>query len=159
MKLHIGCGEKFLPGWKHLDARNFPHVDFVTNKLDKLDMFADNSVAEIYACHVLEHFTRAEMKYHGGGILKEWHRVLKVGGLLRIAVPNFEAIVEEYLSSQNLELVMGLLYGGQNYQYNFHYQTYDFNLITQEFPRFYKRRAELRLTTLQSTSILNKLKK
>ena len=68
MKLHIGCGEKFLPGWKHLDARNFPHVDFVTNKLDKLDMFADNSVAEIYACHVLEHFTRAEMKYHGGDI-------------------------------------------------------------------------------------------
>ena len=34
-----------------------------------------------------------------------------------------------------------------------------FNLITQEFPRFYKRRAELRLTTLQSTCILNKLKK
>ena len=45
---------------------------------------------------------------------------------MRIAVPNFESIVEEYLSSRNLELVMGLLYGGQNYEYNFHYQTYDF---------------------------------
>ena len=66
MKLHIGCGEKYLPGWKHLDARKFPHVDYVTNKLDKLDMFADNSVEEIYACHVLEHFTRLEMSRGGG---------------------------------------------------------------------------------------------
>ena len=46
MKLHIGCGEKFLPGYKHVDARKFPHVDYVTDKLDKLDMFQDNSVDE-----------------------------------------------------------------------------------------------------------------
>ena len=39
MKLHVGCGERYLPGWKHLDARKFPHVDYVTNKLDKLDMY------------------------------------------------------------------------------------------------------------------------
>ena len=128
MKLHIGCGEKYLPGWKHIDARKFPHVDYVTDKLDKLDMFADNSVEEIYACHVLEHFTRAETA--DGGILREWHRVLKVGGILRIAVPNFEAIVEEYLSTRNLDLVMGLLYGGQNHKFNFHYQTYDFKRLS-----------------------------
>ena len=34
-----------------------------------------------------------------------------------------------------------------------------FNLITQEIPRVYKRREELRLTALLSTCILNKLKK
>ena len=133
MKLHIGCGEKFLPGWKHLNARKFPHVDYVTDKLDRLDMFADNSVEEIYACHILEHFPRATMIRRA--VLHEWHRVLQLGGILRIAVPDFEAVVAEYLSSQNLELVMGLLYGGQNYEYNFHYQTYDFkrlsNLLTQ----------------------------
>lgn len=128
MKLHIGCGERYLPGWKHLDARKFPHVDYVTDKLDKLDMFSDNSVDEIYACHVLEHFTRINMKR--GNLLTEWHRVLKIGGLLRIAVPDFEAIVSEYLSSQNLELIMGLLYGGQNYEYNFHYQAYDFKRLS-----------------------------
>ena len=129
MKLHIGCGEKYLPGWKHLDAREFPHIDYVTDKLDKLDMFADNSVEEIYACHVLEHFTRLEMSR--GGVIKEWYRVLRGGGVLRIAVPNFEAIVEEYMSSKNLELVMGLLYGGQNYEYNFHYQAYDFKRLSE----------------------------
>ena len=132
MKLHIGCGEKYLPGWKHLDARKFPHVDYVTDKLDNLNMFADNSVEEIYACHVLEHFTRAEIAW---GALNEWNRILKVGGVLRIAVPDFEAIVEEYLSSRNLELVMGLLYGGQNYKYNFHYQTYDFKRLSDLLTR------------------------
>lgn len=133
MKLHVGCGERFLPGWKHLDARKFPHVDYVTDRLDKLDMFADNSVEEIYACHILEHFPRAAMIQ--GTVLKEWYRVLQRGGILRIAVPDFEAVVAEYLSSRNLELVMGLLYGGKNYEYNFHYQTYDFerlsDLLTQ----------------------------
>ena len=63
-------------------------------------------------------------------MLKEWHRVLQSGGVLRIAVPDFEAIVEEYLSSRDLERVMGLLYGGQNYEYNFHYQTYDFKRLS-----------------------------
>jgi predicted SAM-dependent methyltransferase len=48
------------------------------------------------------------------------------GGILRIAVPDFEAIVREYISSGDLEQVMGLLYGGQDYNYNFHFQAYDF---------------------------------
>ena len=66
MKLHIGCGEKFLPGYKHLDVREYPHIDYVT-KADDLSMFADESIEEIYACHVLEHFPRAAMKATQGG--------------------------------------------------------------------------------------------
>lgn len=128
MKLHIGCGEKYLPGYKHLDARKFPHVDYVTDDLSNLSMFENNTIEEIYACHILEHFTREEME--SGIILKEWYRILKDGGILRIAVPNFEAIVDEYLSSKNLDSLMGLLYGGQDYEYNFHFQTYDFNRIS-----------------------------
>lgn len=128
MKLHIGCGEKFLPGYKHLDAREFSHVDYVTDDLSNLSMFDDETIDEIYACHILEHFTREEIRNET--ILKEWNRILKKGGILRLAVPNFEAIVEEYLSSKNLELIMGLLYGGQDYEYNFHFQTYDFKRIS-----------------------------
>ncbi len=62
MKLHIGCGERFLPGYKHIDARAFPHVDYVTDKLDNLPMFKDNSVDEIYACHLLEHMPRSVIR-------------------------------------------------------------------------------------------------
>ena len=78
MKLHLGCGERYLPGWKHLDARKFPHVDYVTDKLDKLNMFADNSVEEIYACHVLEHFPRTEMN-RVGGVAKRMASRLAIG--------------------------------------------------------------------------------
>ena len=151
MKLHIRCGERYLPGWKHLDARKFPHVDYVTNKLDKLDMFADNSVDEIYACHVLEHMPRSVIRTGSivGGIvnpvtnggkrgadessaLKEWHRILKRGGILRLSVPDFEAVVKEYLASRNLDKLQGMLHGGSKYDlYDFHYQTYDFKRLSE----------------------------
>ena len=38
MKIHVGCGEKYLPGYKHIDARNFEHVDYVTNDLSNLSI-------------------------------------------------------------------------------------------------------------------------
>ena len=44
MKIHVGCGEKYLPGFKHIDARNFEHVDYVTDDLSNLSMFDDNTI-------------------------------------------------------------------------------------------------------------------
>ena len=124
MKLHIGCGERYLPGFQHLDIRPYPHVDYIS-RADDLSIFANNSVQEIYACHILEHFTRKAIT----GVLEEWNRVLCSGGVLRVAVPNFEAITQEYLANGDLERIMGLLYGGQNYEFNFHYQVYDFQRL------------------------------
>lgn len=125
MKLHIGCGKKFLPGYKHIDIMEYPHIDYVA-AADNLHMIDDDSVEEIYACHVLEHFGRLEY----GNVLKEWHRVLKSGGAIIIAVPNFDAIVEHYDNNKDLSVLIGLLYGGQNYKYNYHYMTFNFALLS-----------------------------
>lgn len=148
MKLHIGCGEKFLPGYKHIDARKFPHVDFVTDRVDKLEMIEDNSVDEIYSCHLMEHLPRSIIRnasveggvvnnnpWGGVGItessaLREWYRVLKVGGILRIAVPDFEAVVAEYLANKNLDKLQSFLHGGHKYAEDYHYQTYDFKRLS-----------------------------
>ena len=62
-------------------------------------------------------------------VLKEWHRAIGFGGVIRIAVPDFEAIVQEYINNNDLSRYLGLLYGGQTYEYNFHYVTFDFNLL------------------------------
>ena len=61
MKLHLGCGDKYLEGFIHCDIRKYEHIDYVIN-LNDLSTFKDNSVDEIYACHVLEHFGRFEIE-------------------------------------------------------------------------------------------------
>lgn len=75
MKLHIGCGDKYLPGYKHLDIIDREHIDYITNA-DDLSMIEDETVDEIYACHVLEHFDRNNIN----NVLLEWNRVIKKGG-------------------------------------------------------------------------------
>ncbi|WP_067616591.1 class I SAM-dependent methyltransferase [Dissulfuribacter thermophilus] len=124
MKLHIGCGKKYLPGYKHLDIIDYDHVDYVCDA-KRLKMIDDETVSEIYACHILEHFKRNEVLE----VLKEWHRVLVPNGLIRISVPDFEAIVAEYLVNGDLNRLQGLLFGGQTYDYNFHHVAFDFTSL------------------------------
>jgi len=120
-RLHIGCGDKYIPGFVHIDTRELPHVDYVT-PADKLDMFADQSVDLVYSCHMLEHLRRNEVEV----VLREWHRVLKQGGILRLAVPDFEKLAEVYLKTKDLKLLMGLLVGRQDYPENAHHGVFDF---------------------------------
>lgn len=126
IKLHVGCGEKYLQGFIHIDIRKFTHVNYITSA-DKLDMFNDNSVSLIYACHILDHFDRNTVE----GILKEWYRVLKVDGILRVAVSDFEKIVEVYLKNKNLEYLLGLLVGGQTYEGNKHGIAFDYTYLSK----------------------------
>ena len=128
MKLHLGCGKKYIPGFKHVDLQNFEHIDFNTS-VDNLDFADDNSADLIYASHVLEHFGRNEYK----NVLKEWFRVLKPGGVLRIAVPSFDAVIEYYTKhDDNLELFLGLLVGGQKVgEYDYHKMVFDQKLLTK----------------------------
>ena len=124
ISLHLGCGKRYIPGFIHVDARSFPHVDYVTS-VDKLDMFKDNSVDLIYACHLLEHFKRNQID----GVLREWRRVLRPGGVLRLAVPDFENLVKVYGKYKDLSLVMGPLHGRQDYPQNTHYISFDLGYL------------------------------
>ena len=105
-KLHLGCGKRRLEGYVHVDLSEFPHVDY-KHDLRSLPMFSSNSVELIYASHVLEYFDRTEVVL----VLQEWRRVLKQGGVLRLAVPDFEALAEVYVEHRDLQLVLGPLYG------------------------------------------------
>lgn len=125
--LHIGCGQRYIPTFTHhIDAIKFPHVDIVASA-DKLGMFADNSVDLIYASHLLEHFGRHDIEK----VLQEWYRVLKVGGTLRLAVPDFEKIVEVYQRTKDLEPLLGLLVGGQTYPSNTHRVIFDATYLSK----------------------------
>jgi predicted SAM-dependent methyltransferase len=106
MKLHLGCGKRdFGSNWIHIDCGDFPHV--ASHDITQLP-FDDYSCSVVYASHVIEYFDRDEVV----PILKEWHRVLKPGGILRLAVPDFNVMVDLYLrSTMPIEKLLGPLYG------------------------------------------------
>lgn len=120
MKLHLGCGKRFIPGYVHIDAIDYPHVDHAAS-IDNLSFIADDSVDVIYTCHVLEHFKRRDTVR----VLREWHRVLRAGGVLRTSVPDFARLAEVYQRFQDLDQVIGPLFGRQDYLYNIHYNVFD----------------------------------
>lgn len=126
MKLHLGCGKKYIPGYVHIDAVPHDHVDHIAC-VDNLSFIENNSVEVVYTCHVLEHFKRRQTLQ----VLKEWYRVLKPEGILRIAVPDFEAICKVYEKYKDLSLVIGPLFGRQDYLYNIHYNMFDFNSLNK----------------------------
>jgi predicted SAM-dependent methyltransferase len=130
MKLHLGCGRRYIPGFVHIDVVDYPHVDHVSS-IDNLSFLQDASVELIYNCHVLEHFKRREV----GRVLGEWHRVLAPGGRLRISVPDFAALCQVYTRTRDLALVIGPIFGRQDYLYNIHYNLFDFDTLKLELER------------------------
>lgn len=127
-KLHLGCGSKYIPGFVHIDSTHYRHLDYCAD-VSHLPMIPDLSVDLIYACHVLEHFDRSSFPM----VLQEWYNKLNSGGVLRLSVPDFESIVDVYLSEgfkDGLSGLIGLLVGGQRDASDFHKMIFDYNLLS-----------------------------
>ncbi len=95
MKLvNIGCGYIFHPSWINLDL--VP----VAPQVQRYDArrglpFSANEVDVCYSSHVLEHLHHQEAVQ----FLAEANRILKPQGIIRIVVPDLEAIVRYYLKA------------------------------------------------------------
>ena len=127
-KLHLGCGQRRISGFYHIDAQPYSHVDRV-GRIERLDFIPDNCVELIYACHVLEHFGRFEIT----DVLKEWRRVLQPKGVLRLSVPDFAAcaaIYYEHGLENGLTGLVGLVSGGQRGPYDYHKMIFDEPFLT-----------------------------
>jgi predicted SAM-dependent methyltransferase len=81
--LHIGAGDKDLPGWINIDRADGPGIDLVADVTRGL-RFRD--AAAVYAEHFLEHLPLEKAV----NFLVEVHRVLAPQGLVRITTPNLE---------------------------------------------------------------------
>ena len=123
IKINMGCGWRdFGKDWVHIDGGNYSHLD--SNDPFNLS-YKDNSVDLIYTSHLLAYFDRDEVR----NVLEEWIRVLKPGGILRLAVPNFEAMVHLYTEKHiSLEKFLGPLYGKMPMgdETIYHKTTYDY---------------------------------
>lgn len=79
--LEIGCVRFRLPGFETLNIVGGPNVDYIYDAATQL-AFKDNTFDLIYASHVLEHIRW----YKTDEVLKEWVRILKSGGWLKVWV-------------------------------------------------------------------------
>lgn len=112
-----------------MDMVPLPHVD-ITGKAEDLFYLPDSCTHLIYAAHILEHYNRKAYLE----VLYEWHRVLLPGGILRLAVPDFEACAKLYYEQglQNgLSGLIGLIVGGQRNEYDYHMMVFDEPFLTQ----------------------------
>jgi predicted SAM-dependent methyltransferase len=87
-KLNIGCGsnwKELYPDYSGLDIVDYGQL-FVTDIIHFLyeDFPHQNIYEEVMANHFLEHFDQNQLKLIFLGV----HRLLKNGGLFRIAVPH-----------------------------------------------------------------------
>ena len=133
MKLHLGSGSRYLEGYLHVDIADYEHID-IKSSVDKLSTIDDDTVDEIYASHVLEYYDRHEVE----SVLNEWKRVLKKDGVLRIAVPNFETLIEVYQETDEIEKILGPLYGKWNLtdgSFIYHKTVYDKKSLTELLER------------------------
>jgi FkbM family methyltransferase len=119
LKLHIG-GREHKEGWKILNIMQAPYVDFV-GSISDLRQFPDESCAEIYASHVLEHVPQKDVL----STLKGIYRILKVGGKLSISVPDIDILCHSFInplaSVDEKFHIMRMIFGGQIDQFDFHF--------------------------------------
>lgn len=120
MKLNLGGNEEYeggagsprLNGFTHVDIRAIPGVDIVCDVSKKIPL-EDGTVDEIRASHIIEHIHPNEVS----AAIEEWHRVLKVGGLLRIYCPNAKKIADAYVLGQiSITRFSELIFGAQSYE-------------------------------------------
>ena len=127
-RLHIGGVER-REGWKVLNAQPGPAVDYVGLCSD-LSQFADGSVDEIYASHIFEHLGYFDEL---PPTLYEVSRVMRVGGILRVGVPDLDVLCK-MMVTPGLDIgmrfhIMRIIYGGQSDPYDFHRVGYTFELL------------------------------
>lgn len=91
LKVEFGCGGNHLPGWVWHDLEG-DGVD-IRNPLP----YADGVVDCIRAEHVCEHISGPEFLR----FLDECHRILKVGGVLRLCMPVLDAFGEEKIMTRD----------------------------------------------------------
>lgn len=107
MKLHLGCWNRYIPGFIHVDLCQADHIDY-NSDIGDLNFIDNDSVSYIYCSHALEYKDYDEACL----VLKEWNRVLKKDGLLRVAVPDFDQLIWLYnKTGLNIDKIIGPLYG------------------------------------------------
>jgi SAM-dependent methyltransferase len=93
-RLNWGCGTRPEPGWINSDRRSGPGIELSCDLLDGLPL-ADQSIDYVVSIHALPEVGYEKLV----PALSELRRVLRPGGVLRLALPNLLNAVDAYRRS------------------------------------------------------------
>ena len=135
LRLNIGGTER-REGWKILNAVPGAEVDYVGD-FTHLAEFADASVDEVYASHVLEHIGYAgELPDALGHI----YRILKPDGILRVSVPDMDLLFRLYLDPDSDQSrrweIMRMVFGGQIDAFDYHKAGFGWDSLSWHLRQF-----------------------
>lgn len=117
LRLHLGCGPRYLPGHVNID-RWAPGRKDVAADIAALP-FREGAVDEIYASHLIEHLPRAKVL----PALRHWAALLRPGGKLAVECPNLEEVCRRFLAADERAREawwVRVLYGLQTHPGEFH---------------------------------------
>ncbi len=112
LRLNLGSGDKPIDGYENIDRKTGGEAFPLEHE--------DGSVDEIRAAHILEHFPQAKICE----VLKHWVAKLKVGGIIKIAVPDLKKICDGYTEGKDFNIA-GYLLGGQTDENDYHKSIFD----------------------------------
>jgi predicted SAM-dependent methyltransferase len=95
--INLGCGTTLHEAWDNFDLNPSHPAVQPLNILERLP-FHSKIYHACYTSHVLEHLPRSFVPQ----FLSEIYRILQLGGVVRVVVPNFEMQAREYLAQLDL---------------------------------------------------------
>ena len=120
IRVNLGCGEKPLPEYINIDARELPEVDIIADARNI--PFAKESLLEIASAHLVEHFREHQLRTR---ILSYWKSLLQPDGFVRIICPNWEVMLHMLQKGEmTLPEFKLLTFGGQDYVGDDHFAMY-----------------------------------
>jgi SAM-dependent methyltransferase len=138
VRVNVGCGSSPTPGWVNFDnslsvrVARWPLAAAALTRLRVLDgpsagltraagsgnirfanattriPCASGSVSAVYSSHMIEHLDRHEAR----AFLAEVRRILRPGGVVRIAAPDISRLVRDYLDTGDADRFVDASYMG-----------------------------------------------
>jgi hypothetical protein len=120
-RINLGCGLDKREGFLNIDINAFSDPDLVCD-ITNLQLLPSAYYEYAIAKDVLEHIQRLKIR----NTLKEWNRILKIGGVLELQVPNVIGLLTLLTKKENKspimqEKLLQCLFGTQGYDGDFHY--------------------------------------
>jgi predicted SAM-dependent methyltransferase len=128
-KLNLGCGWDLREGYINVDFQDFHKPDLVAD-VRELSSLPSGWFEEIVAQDVLEHLPRLDTPR----TLAEWNRLLCIGGLLHLRMPNIVGLAELLVRAENAGIenqkhLVQCLFGTQAYTGDWHLTSFTEPLV------------------------------